>query len=473
MVKIIVLENMNKWWKDKKWTDKDPDLRILSNSKIPYLPRKFFDSKPIEFYPKGTTPLHEPSERDLKGRRLLLLGPRRSGKTMYIKESIKRQIIKGTDPREILFINCDFLEKKTAKELKKYLKAFLEGDVFSFIEKKYIFIDEITSVERWADAIKSLIDEGIVNDVGLMLTGSNPKELKEETKKISGRRFEMHYFFTYTFRDFLKCFSKQKIGAWVPEDLITAAKETTKNEITLDKIDFGVISEIAPKYTPELDKLLQMYMKTGGYPKLIDAYLKNLPENEMIPTEAYHELMYALNADEERFRRIISTVVKSLPNETSYNNIGKNADVSKQTAETHITELENILLVNVLELQGYERLIKVYPSDPAVYYYFTAYSKGEENIFEIVDETMKNEKIGIVAELIVANALRAHIDDPIFRTFRKKVKSAKDVDFITPKRKKRSKLGDKPPYISVEAWEWCDVVGKGKNEELKILLVGK
>jgi len=64
-------------------------------------------------------------------------------------------------------------------------------EIFLDIEatgKRFVFLDEITTVPRWEYAIKHIVDTGLGEDVLFVLTGSSSADLRRGGERLPGRR---------------------------------------------------------------------------------------------------------------------------------------------------------------------------------------------------------------------------------------------------------------------------------------------
>ncbi len=102
---------------------------------------------------------------------LILIGPRRAGKTTYFKLLIYDLLInKKVNPEDVLYVSCEILKDHSDVI-----------DVLRLIQARYVFLDEITFVEGWENAVKFALDQGILKGRTLLVTGSSTAFLKKET----------------------------------------------------------------------------------------------------------------------------------------------------------------------------------------------------------------------------------------------------------------------------------------------------
>ncbi|RLF69691.1 MAG: ATP-binding protein, partial [Thermoplasmata archaeon] len=167
---LQVLIEQNPWWVDPKRIDEDPQIRE-------------FDTSPVRWVPGIKRYLH--LDRDVI---YTLRGPRQVGKTTLLKIII-RDLLKEVSPFRILYFTVDMLsDHKELVELITTYQEYLDG--MGVEGRRYILLDEISSVEQWVKAIKYLADTGRLKNSTLILTGSHSLDIKEASERLPGRRGE-------------------------------------------------------------------------------------------------------------------------------------------------------------------------------------------------------------------------------------------------------------------------------------------
>ena len=195
MVRLREVVDQNPWWKTGSM-DEDPDLRRAPKIRIP---RRYIDLE--------------------KGNIYTIEGPRRSGKTLWMKESIGRLISYGEDPKSIGYFSVDRIISR--RELRSVLDFFIDREV------NFIFLDEVQSVPGWAYEVKRLW-ETYGKDIVIVLTGS-PLTLREEEEPLLGRGIEgnRYYIEPVSFRRFLEVYMPDKMES-VEGDPIPYIRELRK-----------------------------------------------------------------------------------------------------------------------------------------------------------------------------------------------------------------------------------------------------
>jgi hypothetical protein len=129
---------------------------------------------------------------------LVIVGPRRAGKSYTLHEARDHLISKGIEKNSFIYLN--FEDERLAEFTKKDFDQILEA-YHSLAEGKPIFfLDEIQNVDGWAKFIRRLADSGYK----VLATGSNSNMLSKEIAERLGGRFPEIDIYPLNFMEFLK-----------------------------------------------------------------------------------------------------------------------------------------------------------------------------------------------------------------------------------------------------------------------------
>lgn len=168
-----LLEPYNPWWKSKEWHEQDYLLKEFYHSKLKCKPR-LYDHLRENITARGEYGI------------ITIRGPRRVGKTTIIKLLIKYLIDgEGVDPQAIFYIPLD-LESFRSIALSEAMVMIARWDNTD----KYVFLDEASMYDRWAQALKNLYDAGLIEDgrMRIVALGSHSMDMAEAASKIRGRQ---------------------------------------------------------------------------------------------------------------------------------------------------------------------------------------------------------------------------------------------------------------------------------------------
>ncbi len=144
------------------FTQQDPNLRALTNQKLVHKSSLLDD-----------LPLGEPGIYTITGGRQI-------GKTTLLKQWMQQIIKNNVSPESVLYLTGELIDDHHAlvRIVMESLKQKLQ----------YLLIDEITYIRNWDKGIKYLADTGTLENVTLVLTGSDLVVIKEARMRFPGRR---------------------------------------------------------------------------------------------------------------------------------------------------------------------------------------------------------------------------------------------------------------------------------------------
>jgi len=111
-------------------------------------------------------------------------GGRQVGKTTLLKQWMERLLSKGIDPSAIAFLTGELIDDH-------HTLLHILQTVLTVMPKNtlcYVLLDEVTYIKDWDKTIKFVADAGMLEDVILMLTGSDLVLMQEARMRFPGRR---------------------------------------------------------------------------------------------------------------------------------------------------------------------------------------------------------------------------------------------------------------------------------------------
>ncbi len=167
-----------------------------------------------------------------------IIGPRRSGKSVLIKQFAASLINQGVAPRNILVVNFEDYrwQNLNLQILDKIYTAYLEKVSPPSDKMPYIFLDEVQKVPGWEGFARTLLEK---KDAHIFVSGSSAKLLSRELATLLTGRSLILEVFPLDFREFL----------------------AFKNILIKD--DLAVVSQ-----KREIGALLEEYVEFGGFPEV-------------------------------------------------------------------------------------------------------------------------------------------------------------------------------------------------------------
>lgn len=332
------------------------------------MPRRlYFD----QFYPYV-------ADRDIR-RAVVLMGPRRVGKTVMMYHTIARLISEGVPAQKIGFIGMDnpiYINLGLQDILDIYLQAI--GN--TSLKDTYIFFDEIQYLKDWERHLKVLVDS--YPDTKFIVSGSAAAALKWHSSESGAGRFTDFMLPPLTFQEFIHL--KGKNHLMQKQSIIFAGKE----------IPYWVST-----FLKELNSEFLQYLNFGGYPEVvfsekIQQDMGRYIKNDIVDKVLLRDLpsLYGIR-DVQELNRFFSYIAYNTGNEFSYEKMAKESGINKEMLKKYLEYLEAAFLIKVLNkvdinAKKLKRItsFKVYLTNPSLRTaLFSPIKEGDEEMGNMVE----------------------------------------------------------------------------------------
>lgn len=280
----------------------------------------------------------------------ILLGPRRVGKTVIIRQLISDLIAHGTDPKSILYASID-APIYSGISLEKFLE-FMPGGTENDTSRIVIF-DEIQYLRDWEVHMKDLVDNHPASK--FIASGSAAAALRLQSRESGAGRFSDFMLPPLTFYEFLrftgddeKLISHDETG-YVTNDI------NALNARFIDYLNFGGYPEAV--FNEAIRSNPEQFIKNDIIDKVL---LKDMPS------------LYGITAIQE-LNKLFSFLAYNAGNEASLENISRESGLFKPTIKKYIEYLENAFLIIKLQTvddncrtMKRERNFKIYLNNPSM-----------------------------------------------------------------------------------------------------------
>jgi uncharacterized protein len=296
------IAEQNPWWAGSDWEENDPHLVRLARQ-----PRRL--------------PADLVGEIDLDKAALhTLRGPRQVGKSTDLKLLARRALGKGFDRRQVLYLTLELLEGQSLVDVAETIKrarTMARGG-----SPTLVLLDEVTFVDRWQTAIKSLWDDGTLDRDVIVCTGSSAIDLREgAADRLPGRRGagRDHSVFPQSFAAFARALHPD-IG------------ESPSHGIEAIVSDAGWEAlEEARIHLPQLNEAFDLYMRFGGLPAAVaEAIGGATAPSEETKKIAYDSLLREIQrkrASRPAAHALLERVLRSLGSKTSWMRMSREMSV--------------------------------------------------------------------------------------------------------------------------------------------------
>lgn len=265
-------------------------------------------------------------------RAVVLMGPRRVGKTVMIYQAIQDLIDQGINPKQILYFSLD-THIFTFKPLDELISLALEINKIS-IDNCYIFFDEIQYLKDWEIHLKSLVDRN--RKTKFVVSGSAAAALRMKSVESGAGRFTDFFLPPLTFAEYIDLNEYDSILEEINVDFGGSRRFYKTNDIIKlnehfqDYINFGGFPEIA--LNAEKVKNPERVIKEDITDKVI---MKDLPG--IFGIENTLELQQFFNVLSYRTGEILN-----------YQNVCQETNMDHKTVKKYLTYLEAAFLLKIL-----------------------------------------------------------------------------------------------------------------------------
>lgn len=134
----------------------------------------------------------------------ILVGIRRCGKSVILKQIINELEERGIDKDHIMYINFEFIEYEELQDYKKLNKYIKEKVIDN--KKYYVFLDEIQKVDKFEEVVNSL--RASIENISMFITGSNSKLLSNELSTVLSGRYVLFNIYPLSYKEFVQLTGK-------------------------------------------------------------------------------------------------------------------------------------------------------------------------------------------------------------------------------------------------------------------------
>lgn len=303
----------NPWWTERKIPSYYQEMS----------PRLYLDI----FYPLV-------KEIDIQ-RALILMGPRRVGKTVMLYHSIQRLIDEGVSPQNIIYVSVEtpIYNNILLEQLFFLAKRILGKE--DCCEDFYVFFDEIQYLKDWEINLKSLVDT--YHNVKFVASGSAAAALKKSSNESGAGRFTDFnlpplLFFEYIhLRKYDSLMRRAKLE-WegIESDIYSTIDIDKLNELFLDYINYGGYPEVA--FSARLQEDPGQFVRHDIVDKVL---LRDLPS------------LYGIS-DVQELNSLFTMMAYHSGMEFSYEGMSKESGVKKEVIRKYIQYLEAAFLIKVV-----------------------------------------------------------------------------------------------------------------------------
>ena len=262
-------------------------------------------------------------------RAVVLMGPRRVGKTYLVKHTIhdllENHKVSG---RDILYVMLEtpIYNRLSLDDLVSRFRKLFPRPAGQTL---YIFFDEIQYLKEWEVHLKSMVDRN--RDIRFVATRSSAVALKTKSAESGAGRFTEYMLPPLTFAEYLRFINKE-------DDLITC-------------IHKGETSRYAANDILALNAEFINYMNYGGYPEAVFSISLQRDPQRYIKSDIIDKVLlrdlptlYGIT-DIQELNSLFNTLAYHTSREVSIEDLSKTSNVAKNTLNKYLEYLEAAFLI--------------------------------------------------------------------------------------------------------------------------------
>jgi hypothetical protein len=286
-------------------------------------------------------------------------GGRQVGKTTLIKQWMADLLRNGKTPGNLLYLTGELIDNHHS--LVRLVKDALNEMPIAGI--KHLVIDEVSYIREWDKGIKYLADAGAIDDVTLLLTGSDLVIIKEARMRFPGRRgiSDIVDFHLYP--------------------LSFAETVRLKNQFSPDELEHLTAPAIEPDPSlfDRLYKAFDQYLLHGGFLTAINdlaKYDRVMPATLSTYSDWIRGDVLKRGKQEHYLREILAAIVKRYGSQITWNSLAQDLSIDHpKTVSDYVDLLASMDAVFIQAALIEDKLVaapkkarKVMFSDPFVFH---------------------------------------------------------------------------------------------------------
>lgn len=313
-----------------------------------------------DYYPQFARLVRDESVR----RAVILIGPRRVGKTVMVGQLIRELLAEGVPNSQILYLSLD-TPLYTGLSLERVLTLFRQEHGHEPPARLFVFFDEVQYLKDWERHLKSLVDS--YRNVRFVATGSAAAALKRQSSESGAGRFTDFMLPPLTFSEFL---------LFTGRDREEGRRVWVRLGELIDDVGDGALD---PTWIAELNTDFVDYLNFGGYPEAVLSETIRRDSARFVRDDIVGKVLlrdlpslYGIT-DTQELNRLFTMLAYNTGNEVSLEELTDGSGVAKPTVQRYLEYLEAAFLIRrVLRVDDTakhltrQRTFKAYLTNPSM-----------------------------------------------------------------------------------------------------------
>lgn len=286
-------------------------------------------------------------------RSVILMGPRRVGKTVMMYHCIEELMDNGVPAQKIIFLPVDtpIYSEVPLEELFLQALEVLGVDRMGSLDGYYVFFDEIQYFKNWEQHLKVLVDS--YRKVKWIASGSAAAALKMKSQESGAGRFTHFFLPPLSFKEYLHLIGKDYLLVKKYTGLVMAMEPEME--------PFGHPNAIRSEREPldtidinEVNRLFLQYINFGGYPEIALSPDPNASPSQYVVRDIVDKVMlkdlpglYGIS-DSQALNQLFCHIAFRAGGEFSYEGLSKESGISKPLVKKYLEFLEAAFLIKII-----------------------------------------------------------------------------------------------------------------------------
>ncbi len=287
-------------------------------------------------------------------RAVILLGSRRVGKTVILKQTVQALLDRGEQAERIFYVSIDN-PIYTGLGPERLLELFVDQHGHEKSSRLFLLFDEIQYLKDWEVRLKSLVDS--YPQFRFVCSGSAAAALRLKSRESGAGRFTEFMLPPLTFSEYLSFIGQE--DKYIEDD-----------ESTI---------RLSPDDVEELNREFVRYLNIGGLPEAV--YSKTIQRNmeryvreDIVDKVLLRDLpsLYGI-ADTQGLNRLFAMIAYNTGSEVSLEGLSRASGIAKNTIRRYLDYLEAAFLIHRVRriddnAKDFERIthFKLYLTNPCL-----------------------------------------------------------------------------------------------------------
>ncbi len=291
-------------------------------------------------------------------RAVVLIGPRRVGKTVMLAHAIQSLLDDGVAGSTILYVSLD-TPLYSGRSLENLVRTFMDMHRHGKERRLWIFFDEIQYLKDWEVHLKSLVDT--FRPIRFVASGSAAAALRMKSRESGAGRFTDFMLPPLTFAEYLAFAGQEE--ALIEEDTTTESKAPVYHARNIDALNTEFVN----------------YLNFGGFPEAVmNRAVRENPSRflrqDIVDKVLLKDLpsLYGIG-DTQELNRFFNVLAYNTGDEVSPDGLHKHTGITKPKLQEYLEYLEAAFLIkrvhrvdDTAKRMQRTRTFKIYLTNPSI-----------------------------------------------------------------------------------------------------------